>query len=79
MQRHRFSFVLTPVSCEDHPTLRYTAFGANKRVLLDAADSNPVVRDHFHQDQLTTTGSTTHHGSPKLVTYTPSAPALLRV
>jgi hypothetical protein len=48
-------------------------------VVLNATDSNRVVREHVGQDQLGAAGSTTHHGSPKLVTYTPSVPALLRV
>jgi hypothetical protein len=34
---------------------------ANEPMVLDATDSNRLVRDHVCQDQLGTAGSTTHH------------------
>jgi hypothetical protein len=43
---------LTTILDEHNPMLCDMAFRANKRVVLNATDSNRVVRDHVGQDQL---------------------------
>jgi hypothetical protein len=79
LHRHGRAVSLATTFCEHNPMLYDMARRANECVVLNATDSNRVVREHVGQDQLGAAGSTTHHGSPKLVTYTPSVPALLRV
>ena len=76
LHRHGRAVSLATTFCEHNPMLYDMA---RRAVVLNATDSNRLVRGHVGQDRLGAASSTTHHGSPKLVTYTPSVPALLRV
>src|ERR1700730_14295068 len=65
MQGHGLGVIVTPMSGEDHPTLRDMACRTDKRMVLEATYSGRIVRDHVRQDQLSATGSTTHHSHTK--------------
>jgi hypothetical protein len=65
MQGHGPGVIVTPMSGEDHPTLRDMTCRTDKRMVLEAAYSARIVRDHVRQDQLSATGSTTHHSYTK--------------
>ena len=61
LHRHGRAVSLTTIFDEHYPMLYDMAFGANKRVFLNATGSSRLVRDHVRQDQFSTAGCTTHH------------------
>src|ERR1700730_12008581 len=61
LHRHGRTVSLATAFYEHNPMLCDMARRANERMVLDATDSNRLVRDHVCQDQRGTGGSTTHH------------------